>query len=78
MIELKISTATAITTVHVYAPGADMKLEFYECLFCGQNLVQPPRKFCSLTCRVSYCRKDLKSVTVPVTPLYCRVDKTTA
>ncbi len=78
MIELKISTATTLTTVQVYAPGANLTLEFQHCLYCGENLVQLPQKFCRPAHRVAYCEKRLGRLMSDVSRQPCTPVSTTA
>ncbi len=62
MIELRLTTTNTVITVQAHAPGQDVRIELQLCLYCGQNIVQYPKKFCSPSHRVIYCQKRIKDL----------------
>ena len=68
MIELRLTTSMSIITAQFHAPGADVRVEFQMCLYCGVNPVQAPKKFCRPAHRVIYCQKGIKELMPVVKP----------
>lgn len=66
MIEVRLTTSSSVLTAQFDAPGENRIVEFQMCLYCEQNPVQLPKKFCRSAHRVAYCQKGIKDLTPSV------------